>query len=108
MATDRDDLEKRLEALKSKVAEKTRPQEIRDTGQKGAAGIGLAFRLGSEFVAGVLVGALLGWAFDRFLGTTPWGLIVFLLLGFGAGMLNMVRAANAANAERTDDEPGGR
>lgn len=57
------------------------------------AGMTLAFRLGSEFVAGVLVGAGLGWGIDQLLGTTPWGMIVLLLLGFGAGIANMMRAA---------------
>jgi len=53
----------------------------------------LAFRLASEFVAGVLVGAALGWGIDYLAGTSPWGLIGFLLLGFAAGVVNVVRAA---------------
>ena len=51
------------------------------------------FRLSTELVAGVLVGAALGWLLDRWLGISPWGLIVFLLLGFAAGVLNVMRAA---------------
>ncbi|HEV3372431.1 MAG TPA: AtpZ/AtpI family protein [Xanthobacteraceae bacterium] len=51
------------------------------------------FRLSAEFVAGILVGAGLGWLMDRWLGTSPWGMIVLLLLGFAAGVLNLVRAA---------------
>ena len=58
-----------------------------------SAGMTLAFRLGAEFVAGVLVGAGLGWVIDHFLGIAPWGMIVFMLLGFGAGIVNMMRAA---------------
>jgi len=50
-------------------------------------------RLSAEFVAGILVGAAIGWLMDRWLGTSPWGMIVFLLLGFAAGVLNMMRAA---------------
>jgi ATP synthase protein I len=49
--------------------------------------------LASEFVAGVLVGAALGWGLDKVAGTSPWGLISLLLLGFCAGVLNVVRAA---------------
>ncbi|MCT7373626.1 AtpZ/AtpI family protein [Chelativorans salis] len=52
-----------------------------------------ALKLSSEFIAGVLVGAALGWFIDRMAGTSPWGLIVFLLLGFGAGILNVLRSA---------------
>ena len=51
------------------------------------------FRLSSELVAGVLVGAVLGWLIDRWLGISPWGMIVLLLLGFAAGVLNVMRAA---------------
>ena len=50
-------------------------------------------RLSSELVAGVLVGGLIGWLLDRWLGISPWALIVFLLLGFAAGVLNVMRSA---------------
>ncbi len=55
--------------------------------------IARGFRLSTELVAGVLVGAALGWLLDRWLGISPWGLIVFLLLGFAAGVLNVMRVA---------------
>lgn len=51
------------------------------------------FRLSTELVAGVFVGAVLGWFLDRALGISPWGLIVFVLLGFAAGVLNVIRGA---------------
>ena len=51
------------------------------------------FRLSTELVAGVLVGAFIGWALDKWLGTSPWGMMVFLLLGFAAGAVNVIRAA---------------
>jgi ATP synthase protein I len=58
-----------------------------------ASGFARGLRLSSELVAGVLVGAAIGWALDRVLGISPWGLIVFLLLGFAAGVMNVIRAA---------------
>ncbi|MGI8524862.1 MAG: AtpZ/AtpI family protein [Pseudolabrys sp.] len=61
------------------------------------------FRLSTELVAGVLAGAGLGWLLDRWLGSSPWGLIVFLLLGFAAGVLNVMRAAGVVREnDRTD------
>jgi ATP synthase protein I len=46
-------------------------------------------------IAGVIVGAGIGWGFDRLLSTSPFGFIVFLLLGFVAGVVNVVRSAGA-------------
>lgn len=54
------------------------------------------FRLSSELVAGVLVGAGLGWLIDRWLGILPWATFVFALLGFTAGVLNVMRSAGVA------------
>jgi len=63
------------------------------TESKGkTSGFGQAIKIASEFVAGIVVGAGLGWLIDRALGTTPFALIVFLLLGFAAGVLNVLRA----------------
>jgi ATP synthase protein I len=62
--------------------------------------IARGFRLSTELVAGVLVGAGIGWLLDRWLGISPWGMIVFLLLGFAAGVLNVVRAAGVVPGNR--------
>ena len=58
-----------------------------------AASYAKGFRLSSELVAGVVVGAGIGWLIDRWLAVSPWGLIVFVLLGFAAGVLNVMRSA---------------
>jgi ATP synthase protein I len=60
---------------------------------RSAANYAQAFRLSSLFVAAILVGAALGWGLDWAAGTSPWGLITLLLLGFCAGVLNVVREA---------------
>lgn len=53
--------------------------------------ISVAMRVGVDFVAGVLVGTLLGHAFDVYFQTYPWGLVIFLVLGIMAGTLNVYR-----------------
>jgi ATP synthase protein I len=65
------------------------------------------FRLSTELVGGVIVGAGIGWLLDRWLGISPWGLIVFLLLGFAAGVLNVMRAAGVVARNSLDNEPRG-
>lgn len=59
-------------------------------------------RLSAELVGGVVVGFLLGWLFDRGLGTSPWGLIVFLLLGFAGGVVNVMRSAGVLKSGPLD------
>jgi ATP synthase protein I len=73
-----------------------------ENAQARASAMAMGLRLSSELVAGVLVGAGLGWGFDRLLSTSPWGLIVFLLLGFTAGVMNVMRTAGvmAKQSER--------
>lgn len=63
------------------------------------------FRLASEFVAAIIVGAGLGLLVDYFLPTRPWGLLVLMLLGFAAGVLNVIRATAEMNAA-TEVPPG--
>ena len=56
-------------------------------------GLGLAMRLGLDFVAGVVVGVAVGLALDWWWGTKPWMMILFLLLGTAAGTFNVFRTA---------------
>ena len=71
-----------------------RPPDARPAADGSAMARGL--RLSSELVAGVVVGAVIGYMLDRWLGLSPWGFIVFVLLGFAAGILNLMRAAGVA------------
>jgi ATP synthase protein I len=89
------DLENRRRRLEASLATR-RPEEQkaeRSGKSGGLAGYGQALKLSSEFIAGIAVGAGLGWMVDRWAETSPWGLIIFLLLGFGAGVLNVLRSA---------------
>src|ERR1700676_4697158 len=65
-------------------------------GAARASAMARGFRVSSELGAGVVVGAVIGWGFDRLLSTSPWGLIVFFLLGFTAGVVNVMRSAGVA------------
>ena len=84
------DLGSRIAAEQSERNEASKPA----AGYKSAQDYSKGYRLAGEFVAGVLVGGLLGYGLDYLVGTLPLFLIVFLLFGFGAGILNMSRAAN--------------
>ncbi|MEO0497148.1 MAG: AtpZ/AtpI family protein [Pseudomonadota bacterium] len=95
-----DELQRRRMALEDKVA--ARNAEIDKQNQKDArrgdsAGWARGLKLASEFVAGILVGAAIGWGLDWVFGTLPWFFIAFLMLGFGAGILNVLRAEGMAS-----------
>ena len=93
-----DDLSRRLKSLDSRLEAKrpaapplasgTEPSSSSDP-----SALGRAFRMSTEFVAGVIAGGGLGWLADRLLGTKPWGMIVLLMLGFAAGIYNVMRAS---------------
>lgn len=98
-------LSARLQRLGERLNKVSRPSE-NVSGPRQNAGFSAfarGFRLSTELVAGVVVGALIGWLIDRWLGISPWGLIVFLLLGFAAGVLNVMRAAGVVRERSLDD-----
>jgi ATP synthase protein I len=103
-SSDKAALSARLGSLEHRLSEVRDSRNIRTDQSEAGSGDGsarasamaLGFRLSSELVAGVLVGALMGWGFDRLLSTSPFGLIVFVLVGFVAGVLNVIRSAGVA------------
>ncbi|MBP2447169.1 AtpZ/AtpI family protein [Rhizobium leguminosarum] len=108
MADDREEsLEKRRAQLGAKLAIK-RVDAGEDEAREAQAevsrkGYAQAMKLSSEFIAAILVGAFLGWFLDYSVGTAPWGMIVLLLLGFCAGVLNVLRSAGVV-AHPLDDK----
>ena len=95
---DERDTEKSLRDLGQRLdrAQRDRQKPAAEGSSRGggysSSALGFGFRIGLELVVAVAVGTGLGWAFDRALGTRPWGTIVLLFLGIGAGMWNVYRA----------------
>ena len=87
------------------------PRQSADSGSASRStadmsGFARGMRLSAELVGGVAIGFLLGWLFDRWLGTSPWGMIVLLLLGFAAGVLNVMRSAGVVKPGPFDGGQG--
>jgi ATP synthase protein I len=102
------DLNARRERLKRaldahEAAQKAEEEEGRRQGSM--AGMAAAFRLSTEFVSGILVGGVIGYLIDWWLGISPWGLIVFILLGFAAGVLNVLRSAGLIQTPQVGKRP---
>ena len=84
-----EDFKTRLKIAKSKI----KKQILSDKEERGSY-MGNAFKLGTELVAAVAVGTIIGFILDGWFGTKPWLIIIFFFLGAAAGMLNVIRAAN--------------
>jgi ATP synthase protein I len=90
-----DRLRDRLRELDRKLepgGDKRESMSDKEQGQRSSA-LGKAFKISTELVAGVFVGGFIGWALDRWLGTNPLFLLIFLLLGIAAGFWNVIREA---------------
>ncbi len=86
-----------LRALRERLEEAKRQSEPRKN-QAAPTSLGIATRFATEMVVAVLFGAGLGWLLDRFLHTRPIFLVVMVVLGAGAGIRNVMRAAAELNA----------
>ena len=84
-----DDFKTRLKIAKSKL----KKQLDEDVNNKGSF-MGSAFKLGTELVAAVAVGTIIGFILDSWFDTKPWLIVIFFFLGAVAGMLNVIRTAN--------------
>ncbi len=68
------------------------------------AGLGQAVRIGTEMLAAVIVGGGLGWAIDTYLlDSTPWGMVVGLILGAATGIRNAYRAGQRWRTDGNGD-----
>ena len=83
-----EDFKTRLKIAKSKIKKK-----VQSDSEKRGIFMGSAFKLGTELVAAVAVGTIIGFILDSWFDTKPWLIIIFFFLGTAAGMLNVFRAA---------------
>ncbi len=83
-----EDVEARLAVVR---AQQDREREKSESRRATGIAQGVGFRIAAELVASVLVGAGLGYSLDRWLETKPLFLVVMILLGFGAALMNIFR-----------------
>ncbi|MEZ5827236.1 MAG: AtpZ/AtpI family protein [Hyphomicrobiales bacterium] len=97
---DTQDIRQRLDALQGKLATAQGRRGPTPEGPEGRGkAMGQALRLATELVAGVAVGAFIGWALDKLFGTAPFLMVALLILGAGAGIMNVVRTAKSMQGE---------
>ena len=89
-----EDFKTRLKIAKSKIK-----KQLDTDNEKRGSFMGNAFKLGTELVAAVTVGTIIGFILDSWFDTKPWLMIIFFFLGAAAGMLNVIKAANRMQKE---------
>ena len=78
----------RLEIAKKNIKKK----QIKNKGSN-VTSLGKAFKISTELVASVVVGATLGFLLDNWFDTKPWLTICFFFMGVTAGILNVIKSA---------------
>lgn len=108
------DQKERMAQLEARLAAAKKAQEPAPRKDDHHSQAQVGWRMVTELVAGLMIGATLGYGLDTLAGTLPWGLVVFTMLGFAAGVKTMLRSAqefqknNAApEAEANDARKGG-
>ena len=91
--------DERLRKAKGKAAARN-PHRAPPDQDRGA--LGMAWRISIELAVAIGVCAAVGFGFDQWLGTSPWIMLVFLFLGFGAGIRNVYRATQAMTEDAAD------
>ena len=89
-----EDFKTRLKIAKSKIK-----KHAQNDAEKKGSFMGSAFKLGTELVAAVVVGTIIGFILDNWFDTKPWLIIIFFFLGAAAGLLNVIRTANQMQKE---------
>ena len=84
-----EDFKTRLKIAKSKIKNSV----LSESERKGSF-MGSAFKLGTELVAAVVVGTIIGFILDSWFGSSPWLMITFFFLGAAAGIMNVIKVAN--------------
>ena len=104
MAETDQDRRARLEALEAKLAEKRAPDEPKRHQDEHHSQVQMGWRMVTELVAGLGIGFAMGYGLDLVFGTAPLLMIIFVLLGFAAGIKTMMRTAKEMAPEASGDE----
>jgi ATP synthase protein I len=91
-------IERRLSDLGEKLGKAGVPQQAQSPAGAGVdeargRALGMGFGIAAQLVAGVGIGGLFGYSLDRWLATAPWLMALFLVFGFAAGLMSVIRTA---------------
>ena len=82
--------EDKLKELKDRI-ETAKTSNSSTSVKKKESGAGFGFKISTEIIAALVLGVGIGLIVDKYLGTKPFGLIIFFIFGALAGFLNVYR-----------------
>ena len=104
-ASDPSDLADRIRRAQERYVAST--PDAKASSQGDMSGLARGLRIGTEFVAAILVGTGVGYVIDLLAGTRPWAMLGFFMLGFAAGILNVTRVVAELNARSASEASQG-
>ena len=90
---------KKYDDLSDRIAKAMGEEEVNEGDKAKAEGSSLAMKIASEMIAALLVGFAIGYGLDELFGTSPIFILIFVMLGVGAGMLSIYRVAMREDKE---------
>ena len=91
--------EDKLRELKDRI-ETAKSSNTSNTKKNKESGAGFGFKISTEIIAALVVGVGIGLIVDKYLGTKPFGLIIFFVFGAFAGFLNVYRVMRRIEKQR--------
>ena len=88
-----------IKEIKEKVKKLKDELKSKELKKEGSSSMGIALKMGTEFVAAVFVASFIGFHVDKWLQTTPIFIIIFFIIGSVAGILNVVRSSTMINKD---------
>ena len=87
------------EEIKERIKKIKADDVSKDDQNKKVSPLGVAMKMGTEFVAAVFVASFIGFYIDKWLETTPVFIIVLFIIGSVAGIFNVVRSSKMINKD---------
>ena len=88
-----------IKEIKEKVKKLKDELKSKELKKEGSSSMGIALKMGTEFVAAVFVASFIGFHVDKWPQTTPIFIIIFFIIGSVAGILNVVRSSKMINKD---------
>jgi ATP synthase protein I len=88
-----------IKEIKDKVKKIQSEIHDKELKAKNASPLGIAMKMGTEFVAAVFVASFIGFYVDKWLETTPIFILIFFIIGSVAGIFNVVRSSKMINKD---------